>query len=64
MLTRKQHELLTYVNKRLKADGVSPSFDEMKDALGLRMTAADCLVIRAPHAPSAKQGERVRFVRL
>ena len=36
MLTRKQHELLTYVNKRLKADGVSPSFDEMKDALGLR----------------------------
>ena len=36
MLTRKQHELLTYVNKRLKTDGVSPSFDEMKDALGLR----------------------------
>jgi repressor LexA len=36
MLTRKQHELLTYVNQRLKADGVSPSFDEMKDALGLR----------------------------
>ncbi len=36
MLTRKQHELLIYVNKCLKADGVSPSFDEMKDALGLR----------------------------
>ena len=36
MLTRKQHELLMYVNKRLKSDGVSPSFDEMKDALGLR----------------------------
>ncbi|MFQ5785286.1 MAG: transcriptional repressor LexA [Alphaproteobacteria bacterium] len=36
MLTRKQHELLMYVNQRLKADGVSPSFDEMKDALGLR----------------------------
>ncbi|MEE8273676.1 MAG: transcriptional repressor LexA [Alphaproteobacteria bacterium] len=36
MLTRKQHELLMYVNQRLKADGVSPSFDEMKDALNLR----------------------------
>jgi len=36
MLTRKQHELLIYVNQRLKEDGVSPSFDEMKDALGLR----------------------------
>jgi len=35
-LTRKQHELLMYVNQRLTADGVSPSFDEMKDALGLR----------------------------
>ncbi len=36
MLTRKQHELLVYINQRLKADGVSPSFDEMKDALALR----------------------------
>ncbi len=36
MLTRKQHELLVYINQRLSAEGVSPSFDEMKDALGLR----------------------------
>ncbi len=36
MLTRKQHELLLFVNERIKADGVSPSFDEMKEALGLR----------------------------
>ena len=36
MLTRKQHELLMYVNQCIKTDGVSPSFDEMKDALGLR----------------------------
>ena len=36
MLTRKQHELLTFINERLGADGVSPSFDEMKDALGMR----------------------------
>jgi repressor LexA len=36
MLTRKQHELLTFINQRLKSTGVSPSFDEMKDALNLR----------------------------
>jgi repressor LexA len=36
MLTRKQYELLVYIDRRLKQSGVSPSFDEMKDALGLR----------------------------
>ncbi len=36
MLTRKQHELLVFINQRLTATGVSPSFDEMKDALKLR----------------------------
>ncbi|HWB47687.1 MAG TPA: transcriptional repressor LexA [Stellaceae bacterium] len=36
MLTRKQHELLMFINQRLTATGVSPSFDEMKDALRLR----------------------------
>ncbi len=36
MLTRKQHELLLFINRRLNETGVSPSFDEMKDALGLR----------------------------
>jgi repressor LexA len=36
MLTRKQHELLLYINERLNEDGVSPSFEEMKDALNLR----------------------------
>ena len=36
MLTRKQHELLRYIDERLSGDGVSPSFDEMKDALGLK----------------------------
>ncbi|HEX3700723.1 MAG TPA: transcriptional repressor LexA [Phenylobacterium sp.] len=35
MLTRKQHELLMYIHERIKETGVSPSFDEMKDALGL-----------------------------
>lgn len=36
MLTRKQHDLLTFINERLQATGVSPSFEEMKDALSLR----------------------------
>ena len=36
MLTRKQHELLLYINQRLNEDGVSPSFEEMKEALNLR----------------------------
>jgi len=35
MLTKKQHELLLYIHKRLSEDGVSPSFDEMKEALNL-----------------------------
>jgi repressor LexA len=36
MLTKKQRELLLYINQRLTATGVSPSFDEMKDALSLK----------------------------
>ena len=36
MLTRKQYELLDFINKRLDDTGVSPSFDEMKDALNLK----------------------------
>jgi len=36
MLTRKQFELLTFINRRLAEGGVSPSFEEMKEALGLR----------------------------
>jgi repressor LexA len=36
MLTRKQHELLTFINDRLSETGVSPSFEEMKEALDLK----------------------------
>jgi repressor LexA len=36
MLTRKQHELLTFIDRHLKETGVSPSFEEMKEALSLR----------------------------
>lgn len=36
MLTRKQQELLIFIDERLKSDGVSPSFEEMKEALSLK----------------------------
>ncbi|ONF95028.1 transcriptional repressor LexA [Sphingomonas jeddahensis] len=36
MLTRKQHELICFINDRLAETGVSPSFEEMKDALDLK----------------------------
>ncbi|SDB70782.1 transcriptional repressor LexA [Belnapia rosea] len=36
MLTRKQHELLIFIDKHLRATGFSPSFEEMKDALKLK----------------------------
>ena len=36
MLTRKQHELVCFIHDRLAETGVSPSFEEMKDALDLK----------------------------
>lgn len=36
MLTAKQHELLLFIHQRLEETGISPSFEEMKDALDLK----------------------------
>jgi len=36
MLTRKQLDLLEFINTRMEKEGVPPSFDEMKEALDLR----------------------------
>lgn len=36
MLTAKQHELLMFINQRLDESGISPSFEEMKEALDLK----------------------------
>lgn len=36
MLTKKQHELLSFMHKQIDKTGISPSFDEMKSALNLR----------------------------
>ena len=36
MLTRKQYQLLTFIHQTLRDTGISPSYDEMKEALGLK----------------------------
>jgi repressor LexA len=36
MLTRKQHELIRFIQQRLEDTGISPSFEEMKEALDLK----------------------------
>ncbi|MEP6785503.1 MAG: transcriptional repressor LexA [Sphingomonadales bacterium] len=36
MLTRKQHDLICFINDRLEATGISPSVEEMKEALDLK----------------------------
>jgi repressor LexA len=36
MLTRKQHDLLLYIHEKLETSGVSPSFEEMKEAMKLK----------------------------
>jgi len=36
MLTRKQHELITFIQRKLEDSGISPSFEEMKEALDLK----------------------------
>ena len=47
MLTRKQHELLCFIHDRLDETGVSPSFEEMKDALDLKSKSGVHRLIRA-----------------
>ncbi len=47
MLTRKQHDLLLFIHDRLTESGVSPSFEEMKDALDLKSKSGVHRLIRA-----------------
>lgn len=47
MLTAQQQRLLTFIEDRLKQSGVSPSFDEMKDALGLKSKSGVHRLIKA-----------------
>lgn len=47
MLTKKQHELLVFIDKKLKESSVAPSFDEMKEALSLKSKSGIHRLIRA-----------------
>ncbi|MCH7888368.1 MAG: molybdopterin molybdenumtransferase MoeA, partial [Proteobacteria bacterium] len=43
---------------------VATPFDKQDSAMLSTLTAADCLIVRPPHAPPAKAGERVEIIRL
>ncbi len=47
MLTAKQHELLMFIHQRLRETGIPPSFDEMRDALGLKSKSGVHRLVRA-----------------
>lgn len=47
MLTEKQYKLLIFINKVLKETGCSPSFDEMKEAVGLKSKSGIHALIEA-----------------
>jgi SOS-response transcriptional repressor LexA len=47
MLTKQQHDLLDFLAGRLKETGVCPSYDEMKDALGLKSKSGTHRIILA-----------------
>jgi len=62
MLTRKQFELLRFINERLKESGIPPSFDEMKDALARavaeRPEGQDALEVVREFILSSQQAEK------
>ena len=57
MLTKKQYELLLFINERLKETGVSPSFDEMKEALNLKSKSGIHRLITALEERGFRQRE-------
>ena len=66
MLTSKQKELLLFINERIKETGVSPSFDEMKEALDLAsksgihrlITALEERIVASRHRGRRHRGRR------
>ena len=52
MLTQKQKDLLLLIDRKIKAVGVPPSYDEMKDALGLASKSGIHSLITALEAVS------------
>src|SRR5436853_58089 len=56
MLTAKQRELLLFIDNRLKESGISPSFDEMREALELKSKSGVHRLIAAGTPIEALQG--------
>ena len=66
MLTRKQHELLRFIQVKLEETGISPSFEEMKEALDLKSKSGVHRLISAleedhEHANSSALSEEVHL---
>ena len=61
MLTKKQLDLLDFINRRMSRDGVPPSFDEMKEALDLRSKSGIHRLITALEERQRKIHERARI---
>ena len=69
MLTKKQRDLLLYIHEHMSGDDVAPSFEEMKDALGLKSKSGIHRLIsallergyieRLPHRARALQIKRL-----
>jgi len=57
-----------YLRARLATDDdgvpVATAFDRQDSSMMATLTAADCLIVRPPHAPAAAAGERVRILPL
>ena len=47
MLTKKQKNLLLFINKKLRSSGISPSYEEMKESLNLKSKSGIHRLIRA-----------------
>ena len=65
MLTKKQNELLRFIHERLQEQGVPPSFDEMKEALGgylfFEADDLDAAIALAARIPAARLGGGVEI---
>jgi SOS-response transcriptional repressor LexA len=54
MLTAKQHELLRFIQRKLEDTGISPSFEEMKEALDLKSKSGRASRVSTASSPHWK----------
>lgn len=61
---RRQDYLRAALAPGADGEAVATPFDAQDSSMMSRLARADCLVVRPPHAPAAKKGERVRIISL